>query len=125
ETERRRAKQIAFNQANNITPAGIKKEIRELIDGVYHPQAERGELQVAQGSARYDAMDEKQLAKEVTRLEKLMVEHANNLEFEKATQIRHQLHTLKEQLCSARGADNIATITEKSPAPKKYHTPAP
>ncbi len=113
ETERRRAKQVAFNQANNITPAGIKKEIRELIDGVYHPQAERADLQAAQGSARYDAMDEKQLTKEVKRLEKLMVEHAKNLEFEKAAQIRDQLHTLKEQLFGAPGADNIASITGK------------
>ena len=113
ETERRRTKQIAFNEANNITPAGIKKEIRELIDGVYHPQTGREDLQVAQSGARYDAMDEKQLTKEVKRLEKLMVEHAKNLEFEKAAQVRDQLHTLKEQLFGAPGADNIASITGK------------
>ena len=70
-------------------------------------------MQVAQGSARYDAMDEKQLTKEVKRLEKLMVEHAKNLEFEKAAQIRDQLHTLKEQLFGAPGADNISSITGK------------
>ena len=113
ETERRRAKQIAFNEANNITPAGIKKEIRELIDGVYHPQTGRENLQVAQDQARYEAMDEKQLTKEVKRLEKLMVEHAKNLEFEKAAQVRDQLHTLKEQLFGAPGADNITSLTGK------------
>jgi excinuclease ABC subunit B len=113
ETERRRAKQIAFNEANNITPAGIKKEIRELIDGVYHPQTGREDLQVAQDQARYEAMDEKQLTKEVKRLEKLMVEHAKNLEFEKAAQVRDQLHTLKEQLFGAPGADNLASLTGK------------
>ena len=113
ETERRRAKQIAFNEANGITPAGIKKEIRELIDGVYHPQTGREDLQVAQGSAHYDAMDEKQLTKEIKRLEKLMVDHAKNLEFEKAAQVRDQLHTLKEQLFGAPGADNITSITGK------------
>src|SRR5690606_20846095 len=67
ETERRRAKQIAFNLEHNITPAGIKKEIREMIDGVYHAQSGREDLQVAQGSARYDTMDDKQLTREVKR----------------------------------------------------------
>jgi excinuclease ABC subunit B len=113
ETERRRAKQITFNQENNITPAGIKKEIRELIDGVYHPQTGRGNLEAAQEQSRYEAMDEKQLTKEVKRLEKLMVEHAKNLEFEKAAQVRDQLHTLKEQLFGAPGSDNLTSLTGK------------
>ena len=73
ETERRRAKQIAFNAANNITPMGIKKNIRELIDGVYSPQEARLELQVAQEHAKYEAMSEKQVSKEIKRLEKLML----------------------------------------------------
>jgi excinuclease ABC subunit B len=113
ETERRRAKQITFNQENNITPAGIKKEIRELIDGVYHPQTGRENLEAAQDQARYETMDEKQLTKEVKRLEKLMVEHAKNLEFEKAAQVRDQLHTLKEQLFGAPGSDNLTSLTGK------------
>ena len=113
ETERRRAKQIAFNEARGITPKGIKKEIRELIDGVYHPQEARLELQVAQETAKYGSMSEKQASKEIKRLEKLMLEHAKNLEFENAAQIRDQLHVLKEQLFGAPGRDNVVSIAGK------------
>jgi excinuclease ABC subunit B len=113
ETERRRAKQMAFNTANNITPAGVKKEIRDLIDGVYSPQEARGELLVAQEQAKYESMSEKQVSKEIKRLEKLMVEHAKNLEFEKAARIRDQLHLLKEQLFGAPGLDNVVPLISK------------
>ncbi|GAC1334131.1 MAG: excinuclease ABC subunit UvrB [Collimonas sp.] len=107
ETERRRNKQIAFNTANGITPVGISKQIKELIDGVYSPQEAREELHAAQDQARYEAMSEKQVSKEIKRLEKLMIDHAKNLEFEKAAQVRDQLHVLKTQLFGAPGADNI------------------
>jgi excinuclease ABC subunit B len=110
ETERRRNKQIAFNAANNITPVGIKKSIRELIDGVYSPQEAREELQAAQETAKYESMSEKQVSKEIKRLEKLMLDHAKNLEFEKAAQVRDQLHVLKEQLFGAPGADNVEGV---------------
>jgi excinuclease ABC subunit B len=107
ETERRRAKQIAFNEANGITPAGIKKEIRELIDGVYSPHEARQEQLAAQEVAKYDAMSEKQVSKEIKRLEKLMLTHAQNLEFEKAAQVRDQLGVLKEQLFGANLSDHV------------------
>ncbi|MFC7297121.1 excinuclease ABC subunit UvrB [Herminiimonas aquatilis] len=107
ETERRRAKQIAFNTANNITPIGIKKHIRELIDGVYSQQDAREEFNVAQEHAKYEAMSEKQVSKEIKRLEKQMQGHAKNLEFEKAAQVRDQLRVLKEQLFGAPGEDHI------------------
>lgn len=105
ETERRRAKQVAFNEANGITPKGIKKEIRELIDGVYNPQEARTELLAAQETTNYEAMSEKQISKEIKRLEKLMQDHAKNLEFEKAAKVRDQLHQLKRQLFGAPGED--------------------
>ena len=113
ETDRRRAKQIAYNQANGITPMGIRKEIRELIDGVYSPQEAREELHAAQEQAKYESLSEKQAAKEIKRLEKLMIEHAKNLEFEKAAQVRDQLHMLKEQLFGAPGADNVVSLAGK------------
>ena len=113
ETERRRAKQIAFNAANNITPIGIKKSIKELIDGVYSPQEARETLQVAQEQAKFEAMSEKQVSKEIKRLEKLMIDHAKNLEFEKAAQVRDQLHILKQQLFGAPGTDNVLSILGK------------
>ena len=108
ETERRRAKQMAFNEANGIVPTGIKKEIRELIDGVFNPAQARSELMVAQEQKNYESMSEKQISKEIKRLEKQMQEHAKNLEFEKAAAARDQLHVLKQQLFGAPGSDTAA-----------------
>ena len=113
ETERRRNKQIAFNTENNITPMGIKKQIRDLIDGVYKIDEARQELMAAQEQAKYEAMSEKQVSKEIKRLEKLMMDHSKNLEFEKAAQVRDQLQLLKEQLFGASGTDNVTSITGK------------
>ncbi len=110
ETERRRNKQIAFNAANNITPIGIKKSIRELIDGVYNPQEARETLQVVHAQANFEAMSERQISKEIKRLEKLMLDHAKNLEFEQAAQVRDQLHVLKQQVFGAPGADNLMAL---------------
>jgi excinuclease ABC subunit B len=108
ETERRRAKQIAFNEANGIVPRGVKKIIKDMIDGVYNEKTAKEDLEVAQETAKYESMSEKQISKEIKRLEKAMLDHARNLEFEKAAQVRDQLHHLKQQLFGAPGADNIA-----------------
>jgi excinuclease ABC subunit B len=113
ETDRRRNKQIEFNLANNITPIGIKKNIREMIDGVYKVDEARAELMAAQEQAKYEAMSEKQVSKEIKRLEKLMQDHAKNLECEKAAQVRDQLHILKEQMFGAPGSDNLCSIMGK------------
>ncbi len=110
ETERRRNKQVAFNAANNITPVGIKKHIKDLIDGVYNPQEAQEELQAAQEHAKYESMSEKQVSKEIKRLEKLMLDHAKNLEFEQAAQVRDQLRILKEQLFGAPGVENVVPL---------------
>ncbi|SHM32910.1 Excinuclease ABC subunit B [Duganella sacchari] len=108
ETERRRAKQIAYNEANGITPRGVKKIIKDMIDGVYSEKEAKVELEVAQETAKYEAMSEKQISKEIKRLEKAMLDHAKNLEFEKAAQVRDQLHHLKQQLFGAPGADTLS-----------------
>jgi excinuclease ABC subunit B len=113
ETERRRAKQIAFNAANGITPVGIKKTIRDMIDGVYSPQQAREHLETEKETAKVEAMSEKQISKEIKRLEKLMLDHARNLEFEKAAQVRDQLHVLKQQAFGAPGTDNVVSILGK------------
>lgn len=107
ETERRRNKQLSFNAANNITPIGIKKKIKDIIDGVYNQQEARDELAVSQEHAKYEMMSEKQVSREIKRLEKQMLEHAKNLEFEKAAQVRDQLAHLKQQLFGASGNDQI------------------
>ena len=101
ETERRRTKQLAFNKANNITPIGIIKQIRDMIDGVYNVQDARLQLKAAQEQTRYEAMSEKQLAREIKQLEKQMLEFARNLEFEKAAQARDRLAEVKRNFFGA------------------------
>ena len=113
ETERRRNKQIAFNLENGIIPVGIKKTIRDMIDGVYSPQQARETLEAAEETAKYESMSEKQISREIKRLEKLMVDHAKNLEFEKAAQVRDQLHVLKQQAFGAPGTDNVVSMLGK------------
>jgi excinuclease ABC subunit B len=93
ETERRRNKQIAFNLEHGITPKGVTKRIKDIIDGVYTNADDKKALKEA---ARVEMLDEKALAKEIKRLEKEMLEAARNLEFEKAASLRDQLKALKE-----------------------------
>jgi excinuclease ABC subunit B len=93
ETDRRRSKQEGYNILHNITPAGVIKRIKDLIDGVY----DASEAKVAQEEARYEAMSEKQIAREIKALEKKMLEFARNLEFEEAARARDQLTELKKR----------------------------
>ena len=95
ETSRRRAKQIAFNTEHGITPRGVVKRIKDLIDGVYNTDASRQELKAAQIVAEYKVLDEKSLTKKIKKLEKDMLDAAKNLEFEKAAELRDQLKQLK------------------------------
>jgi excinuclease ABC subunit B len=110
ETLRRREKQIAWNEAHGITPRTIIKQVKDLIDGVYSEksgqEAERLE-QAALQRAKVEDMSEKDIAKAIKQLEKQMMEHARNLEFEKAAQARDQLAILKEQAFGAVGADRL------------------
>ncbi|OGA63253.1 MAG: excinuclease ABC subunit B [Burkholderiales bacterium RIFCSPHIGHO2_01_FULL_64_960] len=111
ETERRRIKQIAHNEAHGITPRSIVKRVRDLIDGVYSEKAgkdaERLEQEALQ-RAKVEDMSEKDVAREIKRLEKLMLEHARNLEFEQAARVRDQLTRLKDQAFGAHGSDSVA-----------------
>ena len=109
ETERRRIKQIAHNQAHGIEPRSIVKRVRDLIDGVYSEKAgkdaERLEQEALQ-RAKVEDMSEKDVAREIKRLEKLMLDHARNLEFEQAARVRDQLTRLKDQAFGAHGNDS-------------------
>ena len=110
ETERRRAKQIAFNEANGITPRSIVKQVRELIDGVYSEKSGKEAAKRDLERAKVEDMSEKDIAREIKRLEKQMLEHARNLEFEKAARVRDQLALLREQAFGAAGGDNIVVL---------------
>jgi excinuclease ABC subunit B len=98
ETERRRAKQLAYNEAQGITPRGVSKRIKDLIDGVYDTEQAALERAVAQDGARYEAMSERQIAREIKQLEKQMIEHAKNLEFEQAAKARDRLTELRKRV---------------------------
>ena len=109
ETERRRTRQVAFNAAHGITPRGVVKRIKDLIDGVYSEKAGQEAERLADAArqmAEVDAMSEKDLAREIKRLEKLMLEHARNLEFEQAARVRDQLARLKDRVLGAHGVDH-------------------
>ncbi|HSD00510.1 MAG TPA: helicase-related protein, partial [Casimicrobiaceae bacterium] len=98
ETERRRAKQILHNEKLGITPKGVEKRIKDMIDGVYDIDEERKEQKAAQVRAKYAAMPEKDLEKELRQIEKQMLEAAKNLEFERAAELRDRLYKLRETL---------------------------
>ncbi|WDD94688.1 excinuclease ABC subunit UvrB [Burkholderia sp. FERM BP-3421] len=108
ETERRRAKQVAFNEKMGITPRGVQKRIKDIIDGVYNVDDARAELKEAQQRAKFEDMSEKQIAKEIKRLEKQMADFAKNLEFEKAAQTRDQLALLRERVFGANVGDHVS-----------------
>ena len=113
ETERRRTKQVAHNLAMGITPRSIVKEVRDLIDGVYSEkagkEADRLEKEAVQ-RAKVEDMSERDVSKAIKQLEKQMMEHAKNLDFEKAAQVRDQLQMLKAQAFGAPGTDNVVVL---------------
>ena len=113
ETERRRNKQITHNLSMGITPRTINKKIKELIDGVYSEKSDKGASKDALRSAEVESLSEKDLGKRIKQLEKQMLEHARNLEFEKAARVRDQLALLREQAFGAPGGDNVSALVTK------------
>ncbi len=107
ETERRRAKQMAFNEAHGITPRSVVKQVRDLIDGVYSEKASKAAQQQEMQRAYAEELSEKDLAKEIKRLERQMMEHAKNLEFEQAARTRDQLAALRERVLGGAGHDVV------------------
>lgn len=101
ETKRRRERQMAFNAEHGITPRGVSKKIKDIIDGVYDAGDAKSGLKAAQKEAAYEAMDEKAVSREIKRLEKMMLESAKNLEFEKAAAARDELFRLRERVFGA------------------------
>ncbi|WP_157264707.1 excinuclease ABC subunit UvrB [Azohydromonas aeria] len=112
ETQRRRARQEAFNAEHGITPRTVRKQVREMIDGVVSDKTAKDDLKNAQAAAAVEAMSEKDLGKRIKLLEKQMLEHARNLEFEQAARLRDQLALLREQAFGAATHDsNVVPIS--------------
>ncbi len=103
ETERRRAKQVAFNLAHGIEPKGISKRIKDMIEGVYDADGAKEARKAAQEEAKVDALSEKQLDQRIRKIEKEMLEAARNLEFERAAHLRDELKTLRDRLMAVAG----------------------
>jgi excinuclease ABC subunit B len=115
ETERRRARQVTHNELHGITPRSVVKTVRDMIEGAVSAKTAKDDLQRAHAAAEVEAMSEKDLGKRIKLLEKQMLEHARNLEFEKAARVRDQLAQLREQAFGAPGHDsNVLPL----PAPK-------
>jgi excinuclease ABC subunit B len=110
ETERRRKKQTEFNAEHGITPQSIVKQVKDLIDGVYSEKASKEAQKRDLERAAVEDMSEKDIGKRIKQLEKQMLDHAKNLEFEKAARVRDQLALLREQAFGATGTDNVVPI---------------
>jgi len=104
ETDRRRSRQTAFNLANGIVPRGVHKEVRELIDGIVGAADPAAALAGGEAVPSYQTMTERQLGREIKRLEKQMLDLAKNLQFEKAAQVRDQLAVLRGRVFGLDGA---------------------
>lgn len=100
ETERRREKQLAYNKEHGITPRGVKKEIRDIIDGVYRGP-DVSTPATPDTSTDYQTMDEKAVSEKLRELEARMMEFARNLDFEKAAKVREQIHQLRREVFGA------------------------
>jgi excinuclease ABC subunit B len=110
ETERRRRKQLAFNADRGITPRGVMKQIRDLIDGVIDGRGSDRDVADRQEEVALERSPQ-EISKLLIRLEKQMLEHARNLEFEKAAQLRDQLTKLKQEVF---GVDKLRDSIEKA-----------
>jgi len=98
ETDRRRRKQVEFNTLHSITPVGVHKRIKDMIEGIYDPNEAKKGQKALEAKAKYEEMGGKDLERELKQLEKRMLEAAKNLEFERAAELRDRLVQLKEKL---------------------------
>ncbi len=98
ETERRRSKQIEFNQLHGVEPRSIVKEVANIMEGArYVPQRGRGKrAKAAADLAQYRALSPEQAAKKMAQLEKKMHRHARDLEFEEAARLRDEIAALRD-----------------------------
>ncbi|MCG8670912.1 MAG: excinuclease ABC subunit UvrB [Pseudomonadales bacterium] len=103
ETERRRDKQIAFNEEHGITPEGVKKSVEDILEASYAPGSKRTNDRKRGGSVKekapadYHSLNPKEMAQEIAKLEEQMYQHAKNLEFEEAARLRDQIEKMRDQ----------------------------
>ena len=99
ETERRREKQIKFNEEHDIVPQQIKKQVKDIIDGVYHEEdGGKGRLKGKNKVKVGEIHNEEDAIKEIAKLEKAMQQAARDLQFEEAAVLRDRIRGIKENL---------------------------
>lgn len=107
ETGRRRKKQLKFNKDNNITPVGILKKVKDIIESVQDEEEFKRQKAQSKSNRKYEDFTEPQIIKEIGKLEKVMQSSARNLEFEKAANTRDLIKFLKEKIYGANIKDKI------------------
>ena len=107
ETGRRRKKQLKFNKVNNITPVGILKKVKDIIESIQDEEEFKKQKAQSKSNRKYEDLTEPQIIKEIGKLEKIMHSAARNLEFEKAADTRDQIKFLKEKIYGANIQDKI------------------
>jgi excinuclease ABC subunit B len=110
ETDRRRERQLTFNQDHGIIAKGVTKRVKDLIDGVYDTEGSRAQIKAARNEVVVGGMNEKDLAREIKRVEKEMLDHARNLEFERAAELRDELRRLKERLFGSEEGEGVVNV---------------
>jgi len=97
ETERRRAKQVAFNREHGITPQTIRKAVADIMEGAYPgaPMRARDFARAAEEVVEYADLTPQQMARKLKALEKEMYQYAKELEFEKAAAVRDRIKDLQ------------------------------
>ncbi len=96
ETNRRRAKQIEYNEKHGITPRGIKKAVADIMEGAYSGSDRGGTSKIAEGGVDYSKLTPEQVVRRIKKLEQEMLKHARNLEFEEAAKIRDEVQKLRK-----------------------------
>jgi len=95
ETNRRRDKQRRFNKEHGITPLTIVKQVADVMEAAY-PSPQSGRRKAAEKRPRYETMSPAELIKQAVKLEKQMLKHARELEFEEAARLRDEIQALRE-----------------------------
>jgi excinuclease ABC subunit B len=100
ETDRRRAKQVIFNEKHDITPQTVQKEVADIMEGAYSDGVRRGRksTRVADRQGEYSNVTVETLSQAITEMESRMFKHAELLEFEEAARVRDQISRLKERV---------------------------
>ena len=95
ETNRRRERQLNHNRKHNITPASIVKQVTDIMEAAY-PVPGRGRKRIAEDATRYESMTPEQLLRKAQKLEKKMLKHARDLEFEEAARLRDEIQNMRK-----------------------------